>query len=359
MEAGQANPESGPAARRHIIERPRLTRLLDQTQARVIVLVAPAGYGKTTLAREWLAPQQCAWYAANAASSDVAAFVVGIANAAAPLRPRASSRVSEWIERCADPAARVQKLVDLVAQELSTVPQEAWLVIDDFHLTMDSEVSSLFFERFEAETGMRILLTSRRRPSWVTARRLLYGDVYELGQTALAMTEDEANQVLGHSTGRSAGGLVALAEGWPAVIGLAAYAKAPTPSVGVVPEALYDYFAEELYQKTRADTRSRLSMLAAIPSLTRDFTTDVFGGADSERLLVEASRLGFVAARQGGTFEMHPLLRAFLVSKFNEATPRAFRQDAIRKIFDACVARRAWDDAYAVITATNAVELVP
>src|SRR5438552_15172715 len=55
---------------------------------------------------------------------------------------------------------------------------------------------------------------------------------------------------------------------------------------------------------------------------------------------------------------MHPLLRSFLVSKFNEA-PRAFRDDATRKIFDACVARRAWDDAYAVITATNAVALLP
>src|SRR5207237_1443316 len=197
MEAGQANPEPGAAARRHIIERPRLTRLLDQTQARVVALVAPAGYGKTTLAREWLASRKCAWYAASGASSDVAAFAVEVANAAAPLLPRATRRVSDWIERCADPTARVEKLAELVAGELSALPQETWLVIDDFHLTMESEVSSLFFERLEAETGIRILLTSRRRPSWVTARRLLYGEVYELGQAALAMTEDEANKVPG------------------------------------------------------------------------------------------------------------------------------------------------------------------
>jgi DNA-binding CsgD family transcriptional regulator/tetratricopeptide (TPR) repeat protein len=289
----------------------------------------------------------------------VAAFGVGIANAAAPLLPHTTRRVSEWIERCSDPTARVQKLADLVTQELATLPQETWLAIDDFHLTMDSEVSSLFFERLESNTGIRILLTSRRRPSWVTARRLLYGEVYELGQAALAMTEDEANQVLGHSTARSIGGLVALAEGWPAVIGLAAFAKAPAPSVGVVPEALYDYFAEELYQAAKDETRSHLSVLAAIPSLTRDVTTDVFGRADSELLLAEASRLGFVSARQGGAFEMHPLLRAFLISKFNEAASPAFRDDARRKIFDACVARRAWDDAYAVVTAMDAVALVP
>ena len=43
------------ASQRHIIERPRLTKLLDGADARIILLVAPAGYGKTTLAREWTA----------------------------------------------------------------------------------------------------------------------------------------------------------------------------------------------------------------------------------------------------------------------------------------------------------------
>ena len=38
----------------YIIKRPRLTKLLDESEARVILLVAPAGYGKTTLAREWV-----------------------------------------------------------------------------------------------------------------------------------------------------------------------------------------------------------------------------------------------------------------------------------------------------------------
>jgi LuxR family maltose regulon positive regulatory protein len=358
-DAGQANPDREAAARRHIIERPRLTRLLDQAQARVIVLVAPAGYGKTTLAREWLtsASRQSAWYAATNASSDVAALAVGMASAAAPLLSRAGGRVSKWVERCPDPTAHVEKLVEVVAQEFSTFPPESWLVVDDFHLTMDAEASSLFFERFAATTEMRILLTSRRRPSWVTARRLLYGEAYELGRSALAMTEDEANQVLGHSTSRSVGSLVALAEGWPAVIGLAAFAKATAPSGNAVPEALYDYFAEELFQKIKTGVRRRLAMLAVISTLTTDVIEEIFGEAEAKLLLDEATRLGFVA-RQGGAFEMQPLLRAFLLAKFNES-PRAFRDDTARRIFDANIARHAWDDAYAVITATRAAPLIP
>ena len=56
-----------PVGRRRIIKRPRLTRLLDEANARLVLLVAPAGYGKTTLARQWLAEgrRQHAWYTAD------------------------------------------------------------------------------------------------------------------------------------------------------------------------------------------------------------------------------------------------------------------------------------------------------
>ena len=63
-----------------IIERPRLIRLLDESPARIKMLVAPAGYGKTTLARQWLAasPQSTSWFSATASSVDVAAFALGL-----------------------------------------------------------------------------------------------------------------------------------------------------------------------------------------------------------------------------------------------------------------------------------------
>ena len=51
----------------HIIKRPRLTKMLDETEARIILLCAPAGYGKTTLAREWVATRSepVHWYPAD------------------------------------------------------------------------------------------------------------------------------------------------------------------------------------------------------------------------------------------------------------------------------------------------------
>ena len=68
-------PHAQPKARRErrIIERPRLIKLLDECEARIILLLAPAGYGKTTLARQWAKTLNGAiWISCTPAHRDVA-----------------------------------------------------------------------------------------------------------------------------------------------------------------------------------------------------------------------------------------------------------------------------------------------
>ena len=78
---GERTIKTQPKAQSYIIKRPRLTKLLDESGARIILLCAPAGYGKTTLAREWVegARRPIAWYRASSTSSDVVALASGIA----------------------------------------------------------------------------------------------------------------------------------------------------------------------------------------------------------------------------------------------------------------------------------------
>src|SRR5437660_4382810 len=72
-----------PAAQSYIIKRPRLTKLLDESEARIILLCAPAGYGKTTLAREWVETRSepVAWYRGGMEMLDAAALARALANA--------------------------------------------------------------------------------------------------------------------------------------------------------------------------------------------------------------------------------------------------------------------------------------
>src|SRR5436190_13955901 len=253
MDQGTSN---GLAGRNHIIERPRLTRLLDQATSRIVMLVAPAGYGKTTLAQQWLADKPHAWYRGSTASADVAALAVGLADAAAEVIPGAAARVRERLRATQDPAREVPVLSEIVAEDLRTWPNTAWLAIDDYQFLADEPAAEELLDFMRRTTEIRMLIASRRRPSWATPRTLLYGEVYEIGRAALAMDRTEADAVLARRRTVEVPGLVALAEGWPAVIALAALTeKIPNEDVA---DALYDYFAEELYMEADPDLQRGL-----------------------------------------------------------------------------------------------------
>src|SRR5882762_6225348 len=98
-----------PAAQSHIIKRPRLTKLLDESEARIILLCAPAGYGKTTLAREWVETRSeaVAWYGGGSEMRDVAALAEMLAKSLRQLKSpeELSKRVREVASLHQDPEA--------------------------------------------------------------------------------------------------------------------------------------------------------------------------------------------------------------------------------------------------------------
>src|SRR4051794_18899710 len=148
---------AGTVGRNHIIERPRLTRLLDETSARVIMLVAPAGYGKTTLARQWLKKRTHGWYTATAASADVAALGTGITDAARSVSNDLGDQFREWLltrRGDEDPILAASFL----AADLCRWREEAWLAIDDYHLFTPDAERVLEFLVDEVQS-LRILLT--------------------------------------------------------------------------------------------------------------------------------------------------------------------------------------------------------
>src|SRR5918996_924830 len=225
--------------RRLIIERPRLIALLDESPARVRTLIAPAGYGKTTLAEQWVAKEgrRRAWFTARPSSTDVAALALGLARAATEVVPECDARLREHLRALPAPAEHVDVLAELLGEDLESWPQDAWLVLDDYQEIGATDDAERFVEELMASSPVQLLIASRQRPSWITARRILYGEILELNQTELAMDGHEAAEVLTERNAASASGLVALANGWPAVIGLASVSGAEIDDSGAVPEA--------------------------------------------------------------------------------------------------------------------------
>ena len=121
--------------KRRIVERPRLFALLDDTKAPVRMLVAPAGYGKTTLAEQWVARdgRRSAWFTARSSSTDVAALALGIAKSATAIVPDCDARLRTHLRALPAPAENVQTLAEILGEDLGKWPADAWLVIDDYH----------------------------------------------------------------------------------------------------------------------------------------------------------------------------------------------------------------------------------
>ena len=204
---GEGTKPTESSAQSHIIKRPRLTKLLDDSGARLILLVAPAGYGKTTLARQWLAAYRrpVAWYRATPASADVAALATGLAaeidaaiadgetvivgpddvpgrGAATPRRPGAST----------------------VAEPRDVAQARLVVTIDDYHQISGSEAAETFVGELVALLPATFVITTRTRPAGSAPRLSVYGDALEVGTAELAMTEPEARQVFEASSRRLA-----------------------------------------------------------------------------------------------------------------------------------------------------------
>jgi LuxR family transcriptional regulator, maltose regulon positive regulatory protein len=333
------------AARRYIIKRPRLTRLLDRANARVLMLIAPAGFGKTTLAREWAGDQPNVWYQGTTATADVAALAAGLSEVVSELIPDAGSRMIHRMRATGTPEEDVDVLAELFAENLADWPEDAWLVFDDYQFAMEATAPERFIEVLLRDAPVRLLLTSRKRPSWASARRLLYGEVYELGRTELAMDHDEAASVLAHRKDAPAAGLVALAEGWPAVIGLAALTDDFELPEGSLPDALYDYFAEELYQAASLEVQRGLCKLALAPSLSYG-VPELLLGDRVGAILAESLRLGFLTSPRPGTIDLHPLLRTFLDSRNRDSAANASLATNLARHL---AARKKWDDAFILV----------
>jgi LuxR family maltose regulon positive regulatory protein len=335
--------EQGTLASRHIIERPRLTRLLDETTARVIMLVAPAGYGKTTLARQWLAKHPHVWFEASTASADVAGLIRKLGEALLPFGRPHDDQVLEMLRSVHDVNV-LEAVANLQAERIDPWPKDGWLAIDDYEAVAASEASSTYIERLLRASKINLLLTSRVIPTWATPRKRLYGDYLIVEREQLAMTDAEASQVL---SGRESGempALIAAAAGWPAVLGLASLTTAQEPD-GVLPQTLYDYFADELYQRASSGLQSALPQLALMRRLTPERVASGFGAVDAQELLKEGKELGFLT-QHGPEFAFQPLLRAFLHRKRGGLTAD---EETVDRLVAFLLESEEWDDAFEVI----------
>ena len=333
-------PESGDGldAPSHIIQRPRLTKILDETEARIILLCAPAGYGKTTLARQWVATRSepVLWYSGGPAMADVAALAVDLAEMVAPPESDLVQRVRFLASQSCDPRALA------VALATASPFADALVVIDDHHYVAGSHNAERCLAELVRRSSARWLVTTRARPAWLEARRRAYGEALVLDAQSLALSDQETAEVLAEK-----GGSLPQARGWPAVVGLAAFTRAADPTA-LETEALYEFFASELYNDAGPELQNAVLVLAAGGDASPMVAARLLG-TQHRSLIASAVRHGFATREPNGDVSIHPLLRGFLIGRMRELTEselRALVEVVIREL----ISTEQWDSCLKTLT---------
>jgi ATP/maltotriose-dependent transcriptional regulator MalT len=238
-------------------------------------------------------------------------------------------------------------MADLLASDLDLWPSDGWLAFDDYQFACDSEEAERFVERLCSASAVQLLVASRTRPRWASSRRVIYGEISEMGQSLLAMDAAEAHGVLRGRSEHETSGLIALANGWPALIGLATLPDELALPLDGVADELCSFFADEVYRAVPPETQRALTELALAPSLNLEVAESLLGDKATD-VLQSALHLGFFSSWSGNRWEFHPLLRTFLAAKFaSRDEPRG--KDVIESLVRVYTDRHDWDSAFAVL----------
>ena len=227
-----------PGPRPGQVSRPRLRARLDEGLAQGLVLVcAPAGYGKTVVLADWarrgaqpVCGGQVAWLSLDAGDNDPARFWRHVVAALDRARPGIGDRVAPLLGPPAP--ASFQGLVTALINDLAA--DQALLVLDDYHVIGSPQVhESLAFLAEHRPAGLCVVLASRRDPPLPLARLRARGQLTEIRVADLRFTPAEAAGLLQHAASAlpdaSVAALAARTEGWAAGLALAALSLRGTP----------------------------------------------------------------------------------------------------------------------------------
>lgn len=288
-----------PVADTRWIRRERLhRRLLRRFDVPLVVVTAPAGYGKTSLLASVIGehaddPERIdRWLQCDVADGD--AEVLGAA---------LSASIGYPVE--AGTMVTAAHLADRLAAQ---APAQMSVVLDDFHLVPDSSAGLRLVGELIAAlpSNAHLVLSGRERPNLPLARRLVPGELEHLDRSDLAFDDEELVEV--HADERGHRRAIAEADPasdparWPALVALERQHGPVAPA---------DFILEEVAGALGAVRRSALAAVACL----HDIDDDVVRAASDRQLTAQQlfDGLPLVHRSPAGTYQLHQLWREALV----------------------------------------------
>ncbi len=330
-----------PALRDETLERPRLLDWLrTKVHGRVVLILADAGYGKTTLLADFSrrTRMRTLWYRLDHDDRDWATLVHHLVAAGREHDPTFAPATADLLAEIGVGGPTREAVVDAFIRELPTiVVGGAVLVLDDFHLVDDApDVRHVARELIaRAPERLSIVFASRRAPTVPLSKLRGVGEVAELGTDDLRFDAAETAQLFTETYGRRLdpdvlADLAVRTEGWIASLQLVQAAlrdRSPAEirrfvrSLTGADQDLYDYLAEEVVGELAGELQRFLMETSILQVVTPELAEVVTGreATDVARLTAAAERLTLLSRLSGGPRthqRYHPLVREFLEARF-------------------------------------------
>lgn len=220
-----------PPPRSKIVLRPRLLEQLNDGLAKghkLTLISASAGFGKTTLASEWIAgcKRPVAWISLDEGDDDPERFITYLVAALQTIKPGIGEGLVSAFQSPQPPST--EAILTALLNEISTFPDHFLLVLDDYHVIDSTPVDNILTFLVEhPPPQMHLVIASREDPQLPLARLRARGQLTELRAADLRFTPTEAagflNQVMGLNLSEAdIAALETRTEGWVAGLQLAA-----------------------------------------------------------------------------------------------------------------------------------------
>jgi len=327
-----------------LIERQALEQLVSTARSRrLTVIVAEAGFGKSTLLASWWELAPCAWYTADQHDLDLPTLGRRLSDALRLRVPDIPSDMSWLAEGAGGPEPEQFLRADALAAQLAEILHEQLstdliLVIDDAHELAASSPSARLVEALcrHAPPRLHLVIAGRRPPPFQIERLRGQGQLLEIDGSQLAFTVDEVGVLVDQQLGSQPEELVAeihrIAGGWPAAVSLAIEALKSSPrqtwstvfaGIDEPGAPLLAYLAEEVFARHPDTVRDLVGKLALFERLTPELC-EAIGLGGSRSTLAELTRQGlFIEKGQDGSLALRPLIRDYALESLPVPEPIA------------------------------------
>src|SRR6266496_425022 len=345
-----------PSLNHALVPRPRLLERLNQgMQRKLILLSAPAGFGKTTLLCEWIhssagREMPVAWISLDEGDNDPARFGTYLCAALAQVQAGVGERTLPLLHSPQPPS--METIMTTLINEITAIARHFVFVLDDYHmLTASSIHQALTFLLDHLPEQMHVILATRIDPPLPLSRLRVRQQKLALRSADLRFTPEEAAAFLREVMGldlsaQDIATLEARTEGWIAGLQLAALSLQGRSPTGIASflsafagshRFVLDYLAEEVLQRQEEHTQTFLLSTSLLDQLCGSLCDAVTQHTDGQEVLeqLEQANLFLIPLDdERHWYRYHHLFSEFLRSRLKVELDRGRLRESVEVLHE-------------------------